>query len=43
MFSGIINANRLAKVLEAGLLLFINEKFSKGHCLFHDNDVLKTF
>ena len=38
MFSGIINANQLAKVLEAGLLPFINEKFSEGRCLFYDND-----
>lgn len=38
MFSGIMNAKRLAKVLEAGLLPFINQKFSEGHCLFHDND-----
>ena len=34
MFGGIMNA----KILEAGLLPFITEKFSDGHRLFHDND-----
>ena len=38
MYTGIMNAKRLAKILEAGLLLFIEEKFSDGHRLFHDND-----
>ena len=38
MFSGIMNARRLARILEAGLLPFIAEKFSDGHRLFHDND-----
>ena len=38
MFSGIMNAKRLAMVLEVGLLPFITEKFSDGHRLFHDND-----
>ena len=38
MFTGIMNAKRLAKILEAGLLPFIEEKFSDGHRLFHDND-----
>ena len=38
MFSGIMNAERLAIILEAGLLPFITEKFSDGHRLFHDND-----
>lgn len=38
MFSGIMNARRLAMILEAGLLPFIAEKFPDGHRLFHDND-----
>ena len=38
MFSGIMNARRLAMILEAGLLPSIAEKFSDGHRLFHDND-----
>ena len=38
MFSGIINAERLAIILEAGLLAFIAEKFSDGHRVFHDNN-----
>ena len=38
MFSGIMNAWRLATILEAGLVPFISERFSDGHCLFHDND-----
>ena len=38
MFSGIMNAQRLATILEAGLLPFISERFSDGHRLFHDND-----
>ena len=38
MFSGIMNAERLATILEAGLIPFIEEKFSDGHTLFQDND-----
>lgn len=38
MFSGIINAPRLAVVLEAGLLPFIQEHFPDGHRLYQDND-----
>ena len=38
MFSGIMNARRLATILEAGLVPFISERFSDGHRLFHDND-----
>ena len=38
MFSGIMNAERLAIILEAGLLPFIAEKFSDGHLVFHNND-----
>ena len=37
MFTGIINAEQLGIILEAGLLLFIADKFS-GHRLYHDND-----
>ena len=32
-----MNAERLAIILEAGLLPFA-EKFSDGHLVFHDND-----
>ena len=38
MFLGIMNAVWLGTILEAGLLPFIAEKLSRGHCLFHDND-----
>ena len=38
MFTGIMNAQRLGLILEAGLLPFIQEKFSSHHRLFHDND-----
>jgi len=38
MFSGIMNAERLAVVLEAGLLPFIQEHFRDGHRLYQDND-----
>lgn len=38
MFTGIMNAQRLRVILEAGLLPFIEEKFSSHNCLFHDND-----
>ena len=38
MFTGIMNAQRLALIFEAGLLPFIQEKFSDGHRLYQDND-----
>ena len=38
MFSGIMNAERLRVVLEAGLLPCIQEHFSDGHRLYQDND-----
>ena len=38
MFGVIMNTERLAIILEAGLLPFIAEKFSDGHRVFHDND-----
>ena len=38
MFTGTMNAVRLGTILEAGLLPFIAENFSRGHRLFHDND-----
>lgn len=39
IFSGIMNAEWLRVVLEAGLLPFIQEKFSDGHRLYQDNDL----
>ena len=38
MFTGIMNAERLSQILEAGLLPFIRDKFPDGHRLYHDND-----
>jgi len=38
MFTGILNAERLAKVLEAGLLPFIRDHYPDGHRLQQDND-----
>jgi len=38
MFVGIMNAQHLAAVFEAGLLPFITEKFGDGHRLYQDND-----
>ena len=38
MFTGIMNAQRLAAILEAGLLPFIRERFCDGHRLYQDND-----
>ena len=38
MFTGIMNAERLAMIFEAGLLPFIEQKFSDGHRLCQDND-----
>ena len=38
MFTGIMNAERLRVILEAGLLPFIQEQFSDGHRLYQDND-----
>jgi len=38
MFSGIMNADRLVAVYEAGLLPFIRERFKEGHRLYQDND-----
>jgi len=31
-------AKRLGRILEAGLIPFIEEKFEDGHRLYHDND-----
>jgi len=42
MFDGIMNAKRLRRILEAGLLPFIEEKFGDerdDHRLYHDNDL----
>lgn len=38
MFTGNMNAVRLGKIFEAGLLPFINEVFPDGHRLYQDND-----
>lgn len=38
MFTGIMNAQRLARVFEVGLLPFIEENFRGGHRLYQDND-----
>ena len=38
MFTGIMNAERLGAVYEAGLLPFIQERFPDGHRLYQDND-----
>jgi len=38
MFTGILNAKRLGKVYEAGLLPFVNKNFPDGHRLYQDND-----
>ena len=38
MFDGIMNAERLKKILEAGLLPFIEQKFPNSHRLYQDND-----
>ena len=38
IFTGIMNAECLATVFEAGLLSFLREYFPDGHCLQQDND-----
>ena len=38
MFNGIMNAQRLQRILEAGLLPFIEQKFADSHRLYQDND-----
>ena len=38
MFTGILNAKRLAAVYKAGLVPFIKERFPDGHRLYQDND-----
>ena len=38
MFTGIMNAERLGAVYEAGLVPFIQERFPDGHRLYQDND-----
>ena len=42
MFSGNMNAQRLKRILEAGLIPFINELFPEGHRLYQDNDPKHT-
>jgi len=38
MFTGIMDADRLGAIYEAGLLPFIEERFPDGHRLYQDND-----
>ena len=38
MFTGILNAKRLAAVYKAGLVPFIQDRFPDGHRLYQDND-----
>jgi len=38
MFSGLMNAERLIRIYEAGLIPFLNERFPRGHRLYQDND-----
>ena len=38
MFSENMNAQRLKRILEAGLIPFINELFPAVHRLYQDND-----
>ena len=38
MFTGNMNAQRFKRILEVGLIPFINELFPMGHRLFQDND-----
>ena len=38
MFTGILNAERLTSIYEAGLLPFIAERYPDGHRLYQDND-----
>ena len=43
MFTGIMNAEQLGIILEAGLLPFIADKFSSGHRLCHDTYCIEDF
>ena len=38
MFTGIMNAERLGRIFEAGLLPFVRDHFPDGHRLQQDND-----
>ena len=38
MFTGIVNAEHLSAIYEAGLLLFVKQRFPEGHRLYQDND-----
>jgi len=38
LFNGIMNAERLKKILEAGLLPFIEQKFPDDHRLYQGDD-----
>ena len=39
MFSGLMNSERLIRIYEAGLIPFLNERFTGGHRLYQDNDL----
>ena len=38
MLTGIMDAEQLSTVLEAGLLPFLRSRYPAGHCLRQDND-----
>ena len=38
MFTGIMNAERLSAIYEAGMLPFDEERFPEGHRLYQDNN-----
>lgn len=42
MFTGNLNAHRLKRILQAGLVPFINEQFPGGHRLYQDQDPKHT-
>lgn len=42
MFTGNMNAERFKRILEAGLIPFINDLFPTGHRLYQDNDPKHT-
>ena len=42
IFTGIMDAVKLKKVLETGLLPFVNKVYLNGHRLYQDNDLKHT-